>query len=130
MSFEREVQIAIDKITDNAEQFVKFTNLEIFSAIIGDTPVDTGRARGNWQTSQDTPAGGEVGRVQKEKTGPATQEAETALLTGFGLFWLSNNLPYAERLEYGWSKQAPNGMVRKNAARIRQHIKTAAGKVK
>jgi hypothetical protein len=25
--------------------------------------------------------------------------------------FLTNNLPYALRLEYGWSKQAPHGMV-------------------
>jgi hypothetical protein len=30
------------------------------------------------------------------------------------LYYLTNNLPYIERLEYGWSKQAPGGMVRKN----------------
>lgn len=31
---------------------------------------------------------------------------------GQAVLWISNNLPYAVRLEYGWSKQAPSGMVR------------------
>jgi hypothetical protein len=26
--------------------------------------------------------------------------------------YIQNNLPYAERLENGWSKQAPHGMVK------------------
>ena len=38
--------------------------------------------------------------------------------------YLTNNLPYAQRLEYeGWSKQAPAGMVRVNMARIADIMK-------
>jgi hypothetical protein len=52
------------------------------------------------------------------------------------LTWLSNNLPYIEKLEYGgypdgpntiggFSKQAPAGMVRVNMARITAHVRAA-----
>ena len=71
--------------------------LELFGSVIKDTPVDTGRARGNWQTSMDSPATGETDRKGE---GPAlaevSQEAESF---GAGkIIYLTNNLPYIYRL--------------------------------
>ena len=43
---------------------------------------------------------------------------------------LTNNLPYAQRLEYGWSQQAPQGFVRVNVSRFQQLINEEANKVK
>jgi hypothetical protein len=117
-------------------KFAKLTNssldetgraivLELFSSIIKDTPVDTGRARGNWQTSIGTPKDGQVTR---DGEGPALAEAasETAKFGMGKLVWLSNNLPYIYRLEYlGWSKQSPDGMARKNVARIQSIVRKA-----
>jgi hypothetical protein len=117
-------------------KFAKLTNasmdetgraiaLELFSSIIKDTPVDTGRARGNWQTSIGTPKDGQVTR---DGEGPALAEAasETAKFGMGKLVWLSNNLPYIYRLEYlGWSNQAPDGMARKNVARIQSIVRKA-----
>ena len=40
--------------------------------------------------------------------------------------YLVNNLPYAVRLEYGWSKQAPAGMVRITAAEFQSIVDDAA----
>ena len=43
--------------------------------------------------------------------------------------YLANNLPYARRVEYGWSrKQAPAGMVRVNFRRIKKAIRIAVFK--
>ena len=99
--------------------------LELFGSVIKDTPVDTGRARGNWQTSMDSPATGETDR-KGEQAALAEVAAEVA---GFGtgrIIYLSNGLPYILRLEYGWSKQQPGGMVRRNVARIQSIVKKAA----
>lgn len=115
MSFQKEVSLAVKGMKAKAGQFVTAVNLELFTSIIKDTPVDTGRARGNWQTTQNTPALGEIARLGQE---PSIAEAQ-ARLRGLGLFWLSNNLPYIEKLEFdGHSSQAPEGMLRKNVARI------------
>jgi hypothetical protein len=40
--------------------------------------------------------------------------------------WFVNNLPYAERIEYGYSKQAPEGMVRRHVAMWRRIVETKA----
>lgn len=37
------------------------------------------------------------------------------------IYWLSNNLPYIERLEYGYSKQTPAGMVRLSIEEVKRH---------
>lgn len=138
MSFSREVQIALDKMEGDVETFVRAVNFKAFTAIIRETPVDTGRLRGNWQTSETTPIGSRIDRIQTGSSGPATADAELVLERGLGLFWLSNNLPYAEVAEYGkwgtgpyktekttadgYSVQAPEGMVRRTAARLRSII--------
>lgn len=103
--------------------------LELFGSVIKDTPVDTGRARGNWQTSMDTPSTGETGRKGE---GPALAElSQQAESFGAGkVIYLSNGLPYILRLEYGWSKQQPGGMVRRNVARIQSIVRKAVAENK
>jgi hypothetical protein len=41
------------------------------------------------------------------------------------VIYLTNALPYARRLEYGWSKQAPSGMVRISAMRFAEAVRKA-----
>lgn len=104
--------------------------LQIFSAVIMATPVGNatqwqnpgsappgyvgGRLRGNWQTRLDTPAMDTVTRVDASGRQAITEaEYEIGLAVGDQSIYLSNNLPYANRIEYGaHSKQAPSGMVR------------------
>jgi len=95
--------------------------LELFGSVILDTPVVSGRARGNWQTTNMTPATGELGRLDKSGA-IALAEMEAAVAQFDNTIYLSNNLPYIMALEYGSSDQAPAGMVRKNLARLRRII--------
>lgn len=100
--------------------------LELFGSVIKDTPVDTGRARGNWQTTIGAPATDEVDR---NGSAPALSEAsaETSKFSAGKVIFLSNNLPYIYRLEFdGWSNQAPAGMARRNIARIQQIVSKSA----
>ncbi len=87
--------------------------LEIFRRVVMRTPVDTGRARGNWQVEIGTPRGGVIDRF--DPNGQRTlfdAESLIAQWQGDAAIFLFNNLPYILRLEDGWSGQAPNGMVR------------------
>lgn len=71
-----------------------------------------GRFRANWQYSTIAPMSGVLGVV--DKTGKVSLDR---IRTGMPkeaagkVHWIVNNLPYAARLETGWSKQAPGGMV-------------------
>jgi hypothetical protein len=43
-------------------------------------------------------------------------------------YYITNNLPYAERLEYGWSGQAPSGMIRLSLAEFEQVLREEVAK--
>ena len=73
-----------------------------------------GRFRGNWTLSFGTPDPTVTEKVDPDG-GPTikklTAEMKSYPQDAFPVIYLQNNLPYAERLENGYSKQAPNGMV-------------------
>ncbi len=83
-----------------------------FNSIIKQSPVDTGRFRGNWQATINTPASGTIGVVGVKTSDVDHPEQK---LSGSELkdsLYLTNNLPYAEPLENGHSQQRPAGWVR------------------
>ena len=129
--FTLDIQSFVAKAKKNPETVMRSVSLKLFSAIIKASPVDTGRFRGNWQTTGVTPATGLIAGV--DPTGNKAVNSAATFITnapGWDTFTLTNNLPYAERLEYGWSKQAPVGMVRVNIARFQQLINEEAAKVR
>jgi len=84
--------------------------LDLLDRIIRRTPVDTGRARGNWQVSLGSPAGGvletnDKGGQDARRRGKAVLDAYAASAAASGnpftVIWLSNNLPYVVVLEEG-----------------------------
>ena len=86
--------------------------LEALRRLVEKTPVDTGRARGNWQVTIASPAEGQVEVTDSD--GAATLVKGLASLIGlpnFQIVWISNNVDYIEKLEHGGSKQAPEGML-------------------
>lgn len=50
MSFEDEMKAATRRIIEGHDKIVRTATIDLFSGTIRDTPVDTGRARGNWVT--------------------------------------------------------------------------------
>lgn len=126
MSFSADLIEFAEKTDRGIEETRQAVVTELFNSVIQDTPVDTGRARGNWQASLNTPKSGELERVSGEAA-----KAEVAANLGKGdvTNYLTNNLPYAQALEEGSSKkQAPAGMVRKNVARLQRILKKAINK--
>ena len=119
------VKLALDRLEQWGEQTVRGTLLSLSSAIIKDTPVDTGRLRSNWMPSIGSP---------DSTQGAATSEADTiskvasttASIKMGDTFYLTNNLPYAAAIEYGHSKRFPEGMLRKNVAKYDRAIREAA----
>lgn len=104
--------------------------LSIGTSLIMKSPVDTGRFRANWFFGLGAPSP-EVQPELMDKTGGASLDriAESLPMVQFGqVIWLSNNLPYARRLEYGWSKQAPEGMVRITVAEFQSYMREAVGR--
>ena len=84
---------------------VRSITLGLFSGIIKATPVDTGRLRGNWQTSVGSPAIGTVERLDPTPQGSGGGAAIAEVRANMGgagkVTWLTNNLPYASVVEFG-----------------------------
>ena len=128
MSFALNVGKWAKSSLEEIEDLNKAVILEFFTSVILDTPVLEGRLRGNWLVSSDDPATGTIDLL--DPTGAkTTQNVQNFVkaLNGKQNFsvYLTNNLPYAYRIEYdGHSHtKAPEGMVRKNFIRISNNLK-------
>lgn len=66
-----------------------------------------GHFRHNWQYGFGSAPSGEIGGVAND----AKARIEGAVSRDGGMHWIVNNTPYAERIESGWSKQQPQGIV-------------------
>lgn len=126
--------------------------IELFRSVVLDTPVGNvsrwnipesqkrwlkangyvgGQLRGGWRPS--------YGAAKKDDGSPDSSgnkvlaEIQSTIKNAppEETFILANNLPYAYRIEYdGWSSIAPEGMVRRNAKRIRSNINKKIREVK
>lgn len=124
MSFTGDLKRFTDKAPEEVNQVKRSVSLELLSSVIRDTPVDKGRARGNWQTDLGQAKGSVIERDDESgsaATNEAAQEIGKSELDD--PIFMSNNLPYIEPLENGSSSQAPEGMVKRNFARIQRIIK-------
>ena len=125
------------------EQMRRAIITELFGSVIKDTPVDTGRARANWQTEINAPKTNELNTTDKTGAGAKAEVVGKANASRWGdALHLTNNLPYIFKLEYGgypnpprttsgktvngFSKQAPQGMFRRNILRITAIVKKHA----
>lgn len=91
----------------------KALTLEIDKNLRRVTPVDTGHARANWVPSVGTPHSAEVEVTNKTGSGEHAAGVSKVLAykLGDGPLFVSNNVPYIRRLNYGHSKQAPAGFI-------------------
>lgn len=114
---------AIGEVYLSANNNVRGVYLAGLANVIQETPVDSGRARNNWFLSVDIP---DDSVTTSTSSGLATIRSlrKMPLRVLDRKIYLSNNLPYIGALEYGGhSKQAPNGMVRKNLILMQNKIR-------
>jgi len=93
-------------------QTVRKAAFFVLRSLIVSSPVDTGRFKGNWQVGIGEKVTGVTERL--DKGGAVTLQAGLSVIKSKAVIhnlWISNNLPYAERIENGWSTQAPSGVV-------------------
>jgi len=113
MSLKSDLERFKAKTEAKMNKAVRMISLQSFSECIMMSPVDTGRFRGNWQTKVGAAPAGIVevldpsGQIATAKVQGAVAGMEVG-----DVIYMSNNLPYAGRLEDGSSTQAPGGMVK------------------
>ncbi|RKY09814.1 MAG: HK97 gp10 family phage protein [Planctomycetota bacterium] len=122
--FNKEVGAFAATVPEKVSQLQAAIALEALKRIVEKTPVDTARARGNWQTTIGTPASEVLDETDMD--GMATVQkgaAAIAELPPYQVVWISNNLDYIEFLEDGSSQQSPAGMVATTVEELRQMFK-------
>jgi hypothetical protein len=121
LSFSNDLKRLCESAGDDVETVVRKTSIDLMRGMVENSPVDTGRFKGNWQTG--------FGAFNPVVTDPPNSDAlgrcAVALETWIPgqTIWLTNALPYANRLEYGWSKQAQSGMVRLTVNQYGEYLK-------
>lgn len=127
----RQFDIDIRKFADNIGVDIalvaKKIAIDVFTDLINTTPVDTGRARSNWIISigdsslLELPTSGALKSAAETQIGHGT--AILGTYNGQQVIYITNGLPYIERLNEGWSHQAPAGFVE---AAIAKNVKPIA----
>lgn len=126
MTFALDISKIVNRYQGNIDKAVRATGFELVRRIILKTPVDQGRLRSNWKVTIGAPASGTLDRTDASGQG-TIQAAMAAIQQAPGsVLWISNNLPYARRIEYeGHSSiKAPAGMVRVSIAELQDRFNT------
>lgn len=116
-------------VLGNVDELGRAIGLELGRRLILKTPRDTGRAAQNWNASVDV-----TDATTHERTAEGIALAVSRpivaefKLSKHTLYW-TNGLPYAERLENGWSRQAPAGMVDVTIAEMKPIVERVAGRI-
>lgn len=117
-TFSRRIRTRAKKVSSNTDNLVRKVVLAVDQAVVLATPVDTGRARANWQPTIGAPAAGEVPEPTSKGAGlrQALEAGERVATqykggTNSPTVHITNNLPYIQYLNEGSSKQAPINFV-------------------
>lgn len=140
-SFSANIDAWIQKTGLKANVVLRRIALEALRGVILKSPVDTGRFRSSWRVGVNTvdltveppvtgggtrdsagrlrDAGGRF--VSGEKSNTNKEGAISSAKFGDSIY-ITNNIPYGPRLEGGYSKQAPNGMVRLTFEEVKANL--------
>lgn len=153
-TFSVQLQEFIEKTKANGDAVVRSTLLKLDDKLVMRSPVGDasywqrpapkgysgGQFRGAWQLSEYAPNAGagydrkaseNGGRIDKD--GSATIASHGAIIGAAkagNVYYLYNPLPYAQRLEEGWSHQAPIGMVAVTVVEFKTMVDTAVNEVR
>ena len=129
MAFAATIAKWCDKASDKQDRLRRAVIIELFGAVIKDTPVDTGRLRSSWTCSIGNPVLVTDPAVRSRQA--SYNEVTTVAVSSpsDSTVILTNAMPYAFRIEYdGWSKKkAKDGMVRRNVTRFRAILRKHNG---
>lgn len=144
-SFSLQIAEFIAKTKASQDLVVRAITMKIDSKLVQRSPVGDakywkhkppagytgGRFRANWQLSIGSPAAGQLDLIDKD--GSATIAAHGSVISAAkagDVIYLVNNLPYAKRIEEGWSRQAPVGVVALTVVQFRTIVDNAVNGVR
>lgn len=124
MNFGAEIRAISAKMMQSVDRVQRSVTIDLFNSVIDDTRVDTGRARGNWQTTSGEPAAQSLLLNNEDRNPSLIQEfannAKSQIVENYkprSLMIIANNLVYIGKLE------ELDGMIDRNVARIGRVIR-------
>jgi hypothetical protein len=145
MTFALDIRKFADKVNARADDVVRELVIGLHAKIDERSPVGDasywkhpapkgyvgGRFRGNWRLGVGSAPTGELNRVDPDG-GTVRVEISAAIpeRAAGNVFYLANNVPYALRIEHGWSRQAPTGVVGLTVAEFDTIIRGAVEQAK
>ena len=120
-SFQAQLDAAYQKkVVERLDKGVRIATLQVFTNLVENTPVDTGRAKMGWNVDINIvdvtipePTGKEPGKHEGDRQYNGQEKAlgVTAKYKTEDIVYISNNLPYIVPLNEGHSQQAPTGFI-------------------
>ena len=124
--------IRIEDIGDYAnnqmEKLLRAAVLETDSLLKQASPVDTGRFRASWQVGENAAPGGISAAGSYSAAPPLSRIGYNQEKVG-NIYSVHNNLPYAEALAKGSSKQAAAGFIQGIAKDVQGRVIIAAARI-
>jgi hypothetical protein len=117
-----------DYASQQMEKLLRVAVLETDARLKAASPVDTGRFRVSWQVGENAAPGGQQPPGTYSGTPPLDRIGYSREQLG-NVYSVHNNLPYAEPLANGHSKQAPAGWVQGVAKDIQGFVRVNADRI-
>lgn len=133
MAIEFSVVEIVGSVENEIDNIVRKTAFSVLSNVVLSTPVGNptlwkypesappgyvgGHARRNWQVGLRAPKNDELPGVDKSGTTAIAKGRSDIDSYRKGKIYITNNVPYINRLNNGWSRQAPSGFVERSITR-------------
>lgn len=127
--FAKSLNALADYATKSVEQVIRKSCIDLYRKVVERTPVDAGRAKGNWMISTT-----DSNHTMDDKDGFSLNEIKSIIegeIRDFSFdihddqVIIYNNLEYIPMLENGTSRQAPAGMVSVSLVEFTNHFNQA-----
>lgn len=129
----------VTETEDKIDAVLQTIVLKVGESLVHLSPVDTGRFKGNWQLSIDStsssslfredPEGyatlSEISRTSKTLTAGQVAYIQNHVLYGYDIEYGTYNGPTAKVTSAGYSRQAPDGVLRITEARFTRIVNEA-----
>ena len=128
VSFTNQLRAFSSKAQKKETAVLRRSAIDTLGRVTLRSPVDTGRFRANWAVGINEVAVSSASASKELGYGNAIQQGQQKIagVKTTDTIIISNNLPYAQRLEDGYSGQAPYGMVAITVAEWPSIVKDAS----
>lgn len=130
-AFEADLKGFAEQLNIEFGKVVRKVVFDLHKTVTDISPVDTGRFRASWGISQfeipDEP-GEPPSETGEPDSVPATNQRKRVRVDSrdvYSIWYIYNNLPYAQPLEDGHSGQAPNGILDLALATVEAEVEQA-----